>query len=66
MFPLMTALDTDQDGEISSEEIDGAVAALKKLDKDNNGKLTQDELAPSFGGRGGFGGARGGRWPADQ
>lgn len=60
MLPVINALDANQDGEISSQELDNAVAALKQLDKDNNGKLTLDELAPSFGGRGGFGGGRGG------
>jgi hypothetical protein len=67
MFPVMAALDADGNGEISAEEIKGAVAALKKLDKNKDGKLTEDELRPSFGGpggpggRGGFGGGRGGR-----
>ena len=59
MFPVMAALDSDGNGEISSEEIKGAVAALKKLDKNKDGKLTEDELRPSFGGRGGSSG-RGG------
>lgn len=45
-LPLMMALDADGDGEISSREIDGAVAALKKLDKNSDGKLTMDELVP--------------------
>ena len=58
-MPLMLALDADRDGEISAEEIKNAVAALKKLDRDGNGKLTQEELRPQFGGPGGFGG-RGG------
>ena len=47
----MAALDTDGNGEISESEIKGAVAALKKLDKNKDGKLTEDELRPSFGGR---------------
>ncbi len=60
-FPIMMALDADQDGTISAAEIDGAVAALKKLDKNNDGKLTMDELMPRFegmgpGGPGGIGG----------
>ena len=58
MFPVMVALDSDGNGEISSEEIKGAVAALKKLDKNKDGKLTEDELRPSFGGRGGASGQR--------
>ena len=36
MFPVMSALDSDGNGEISSEEIKGAVAALKKLDKNKD------------------------------
>ena len=45
-IPLMLALDADKDGEISADEIENAVAALKKLDNDGNGKLTRDELRP--------------------
>jgi len=58
MFPVMSALDSDGNGEISSEEIKGAVVALKKLDKNKDGKLTEDELRPNFGGRGGASGQR--------
>jgi len=58
MFPVMSALDSDGNGEISPEEIKGAVAALKKLDKNKDGKLTEDELRPNFGGRGGASGQR--------
>ena len=57
MFPIMAALDADEDGEISAAEIDNAVAALKSLDKDSDGKLSADELRPEFGRGGrGFGG----------
>ncbi len=65
-FPLMIALDADEDGEISEKEIEGAVEALKKLDKDDDGKLSREELRPEFpqgfrgprgrGGPGAFGG----------
>ena len=58
MFPVMSALDSEGNGEISPEEIKGAVAALKKLDKNKDGKLTEDELRPNFGGRGGASGQR--------
>ena len=63
-LPIMMALDADQDGTISANEIDMAVVALKKLDKNKDGKLTMDELMPSFegmgpGGPGGFAGPGG-------
>jgi len=44
--PIETALDVDQDGEISAEEIAGASAALSKLDKNGDGKLTPEEYRP--------------------
>jgi Ca2+-binding EF-hand superfamily protein len=50
------ALDTDHDGEISAEEINNAPTSLKTLDKNNDGRITEDEVTPNFGGRGGFGG----------
>jgi hypothetical protein len=54
----MVALDANEDGELSAEEIENAVAALKKLDKDDDGKLSREELRPEFGpgGPGMFGG----------
>ena len=64
MMPIFKALDKDSDGELSSEEIAGATAALKNLDMDDDGKLTSEEMMPDMsqfqrGGRGG-GGGRGG------
>ncbi len=54
--PLMRVLDANGDGIIDEQEIANASAALKKLDKNGDGKLTPDELRPppgSFGpGRG--------------
>ena len=44
--PLMAALDANQDGVIDAKEIQNAVAALKKLDKNGDGQLTADELRP--------------------
>jgi hypothetical protein len=57
-FPLLEALDADQDGKLSKEEVENAVAALKKLDKDADGKLSKEEIGwpPEFMGRGGPGG----------
>jgi hypothetical protein len=52
MLPIMMALDANKDGEISKAEMENASAALQKLDKDKNGKLTEDELRPNFGRRG--------------
>ena len=46
--PLEEALDANHDGIISAEEIANASAALKKLDKNGDGKLTPDEFRPMF------------------
>jgi Ca2+-binding EF-hand superfamily protein len=54
------ALDTNHDGEISSDEINNAATSLKTLDKNGDGQITEDEVMPNFGGRGGFGGGPGG------
>jgi len=65
--PIMKALDADGDRVISAEEIAGASAALLKLDKNGDGKLTEDEIRPprpprpdgEQGGQGERGGAEG-------
>ena len=44
--PLMEALDANHDGIIDAAEIANASAALKKLDKNGDGKLTPEELRP--------------------
>ena len=44
--PVLAALDTDRDGEISSGEIEHAAAALRTLDRNHDGYLTADELIP--------------------
>lgn len=55
--PLMQALDTNHDGELSAEEIANAPKALKSLDKNGDGKLSAEELRPVGGfGPGGPGG----------
>lgn len=60
--PLMQALDTDKDGELSAAEIAAAPTALKTLDKNSDGKLSADELRATPGavgpGAGVSGGAR--------
>ena len=42
-LPLVTALDTNHDGVIDSNEIANASAALKTLDKKGDRRLTPDE-----------------------
>jgi len=44
--PVLIALDTDGDGEITAAEIKNAVAALKSLDKDNDGWVRREEMRP--------------------
>jgi Ca2+-binding EF-hand superfamily protein len=43
----MDALDRDKNGEISAREIEQAVARLKSLDRNSDGKLDEVELRPS-------------------
>lgn len=42
--PYLLLFDTNQDDEISQNEIENATQILKKLDRDRNGKITRDEL----------------------
>ncbi len=44
--PLFAALDANRDGVIDETEINQAADALRKLDKNGDGKLTPDELRP--------------------
>lgn len=52
--PLVAALDTDRDHTLSSAEIEAATAALKTLDRNGDGQLTREELAPPRRPREGF------------
>ena len=54
----LTALDGDGNGEISAKEIENAPAALKKLDRNRDGKLSGQEVGAAMGrpGRPGGGG----------
>ncbi|MEO1617162.1 MAG: EF-hand domain-containing protein [Planctomycetota bacterium] len=45
-IPVIAALDADRDGVISSAEIENAAVALKKLDKNNDGKIDAEEMRP--------------------
>lgn len=60
-LPVHAALDADESGEIDPTEIKNSVAALRKLDGNGDGKLTEDEVRPQFGGGRDRGGSRGGR-----
>lgn len=46
MLPVMAALDTDQDGALSSSEIENASKSLLKLDKDGDGLISAEEMRP--------------------
>jgi hypothetical protein len=46
-MPLMQALDANADGVIDEKEISNATVALKKLDKNGDGKLNPEELRPA-------------------
>src|SRR6185369_10290507 len=47
---LFNALDADRNGELSTSEIVGAGTALLKLDRNNDGKVTPDEVFTGPGG----------------
>ncbi len=62
--PVSRLLDTDQDGELSAEEIEKAAEILAGLDKNEDGVLSLEELLPGFpGGAGGGPGGAGGMGP---
>ncbi|MEQ9411495.1 MAG: EF-hand domain-containing protein [Fuerstiella sp.] len=42
--PILAALDTNRNGVLESEEIDQAIIVLRRLDRDQDGRLTPDEL----------------------
>ena len=48
-LPVIAALDADHDGVISAEEIAGASAALKKLDRNEDGMIDFLEMRPPGG-----------------
>jgi Ca2+-binding EF-hand superfamily protein len=44
--PVVEALDIDQDGKLSAEELKNATESLLQLDANGDGELTGDEMAP--------------------
>ena len=46
LLPLMTALDSDGNGELSTTEIENASKAILKLDKNGDGVINAEELRP--------------------
>lgn len=65
--PLFSALDTDESGDLSAQELEAAVASLMTLDTDDNGRLSADESGiqqlAGPNGPGGRGPGRGGPPP---
>ncbi len=51
--PTLSTLDQDHNKEISADELAAAPAALLKMDKNQDGKLSEDEITPQMGGRDG-------------
>ncbi|MEM9587783.1 MAG: hypothetical protein AAGA03_10930 [Planctomycetota bacterium] len=58
MHPVFAVLDADQDGAISTAEMQNAAVALRKLDTNNDGKIAASELQLNRGGMGRPGGGR--------
>ena len=61
--PVLSALDKDQNKEISTDELAAAPTALLTLDKNKDGKLSEDEISPGGGGGDNQGGQRRRRGP---
>ena len=53
--PIAAIFDTDSDGVLSAAKVSQAATQLLKLDQNQNGQLTADELCPGGCGRGGQG-----------
>ena len=51
--PFAAIFDTDSNGALSEAEVSQAAAQLSKLDQNQDGQVTADELCPSGFGRGG-------------
>lgn len=48
-LPIMKALDLDEDGQLSSSEVENASKSLMKLDKNGDGVISADEMRPEPG-----------------
>lgn len=57
IVPLLSSLDKDHNDQISAEELATAPDILLKMDQNQDGKLTDDELSPPQAGGGGDQGA---------
>lgn len=51
--PMFTALDVNQDGVIDQAELANATAMLRKLDRNGDGKITEEEVRPTMSRPGG-------------
>ena len=56
--PVLSTLDKDHNKEISAEELAAAPTALPALDKNQDGKLSEEEVTPGGGGRDGQAGGQ--------
>ena len=45
-MPVLRALDKDQDGTISSDEIDQAPTLLRRADRNRDGVISREEMRP--------------------
>lgn len=51
-IPVIEVLDSDHNGTLSADELRNATTSLLTLDKNKDGKLTEDEIRPPQSGRG--------------
>jgi Ca2+-binding EF-hand superfamily protein len=45
VHPLLSALDTNRDGVLDDAELEKAPSALRKLDRDGDGRITPGEMS---------------------
>ena len=56
--PIVTVIDADGDGSVSSTELKSAAASIRKLDADNDGVVSLIEVSGKSNSSGGRGGGR--------